>query len=366
MKKRILISCLLLVLVSMACLSTGCGSASDSGKSDQEIKKEAAKTSAPEPDKKPEADPDSAAEKSDDDKDADDTALSGQSEDKDPLQDASESEAEATYDVDEWWPKYDSPEDVLDDYLKTHDGALPDGLGYLMYDVNADGYEELIITVQDRIEEIYGNYKGKLHQAFSTYADYEVTLYPEGMLKMTSPDTSEDTETCWQQYFPDLGDYLRVFEEANGEYYTFCAYDLTKNDMDEINQSLESTGDYPVWIGEWLDMISKKEYDSLVPKTKPVKLLKADAFSDRSALEVKPETLLFVEASDGYANLRTGPGTEYEIICQIPNGGEMEMYLKNATSESGKKWLKVTYYTDADNEDGYTWLTGWIAESQLE
>ncbi len=352
MKKNVLISMLLLVLVSTASLSAGCGSAPEPGKAEPEIE-ETEETSAPEPEEKPETDPDPAAEE--------DAAAPSE-----PLQDTSESEDVAANDVDEWWPKYDSPEDVLDAYLKDHDGALAEDPGYLMYDVNADGYEELIITVQDRIREIYGNYQGKLHSAYTAPEDGEVTLYPEGMLKETRPDTSEFPGTTWQQYNADFGDFLPVFEESYGEYYVFCAYDLTENNMNEINRSLESTGDYPVWLGEWLDMIPKKEYDSLVPKTKPVKLLKADDFSNTDALEVKPETLLFVEASDGYANLRTGPGTEYEIICRIPNGDDMEMYYKNATSESGKMWLKVTYYMDADNEDGYTWLTGWIAESQLE
>lgn len=359
MIKKVLISILFLGLMSMTCLFAGCAGASEIGKSDPERKEETQEISASEPEKE-EVDQDFTAEEDSDEKNAADPALS------EPLEEASESEAANTNDVDEWWPKYDSPEDVLDAYLKAQDTAPADDLGYLMYDVNADGYEELIITVQDRIDEIYGNYKGKLHLAFSAPEDGEVTLYPEGMLKVTSPDTSEFPRTTWQQYYTDLGDYLPVFEELCGEYYIFCAYDLTENDMNEINQSLESTGDYPVWLGEWLDMIPKKEYDSLVPKTKPVKLLKADDFSNTDALEVKPETLLYVKASDGYANLRTGPGTEYEIICQIPNGDEMEMYYKNATSESGKEWLKVTYFMETDNEDGYTWLTGWIAESQLE
>ncbi|MBO4903458.1 MAG: SH3 domain-containing protein, partial [Lachnospiraceae bacterium] len=76
--------------------------------------------------------------------------------------------------------------------------------------------------------------------------------------------------------------------------------------------------------------------------------------------------LRFVNASDGYANLRTGPGTEYDVICRVPNGHDLEVYRKKGTSKSGKNWLKVTYFTEADNEDGYMWLDGWIAESQLD
>ena len=360
MKKSVLISILLLVLVSMACLSIGCGITAKKENPDPDIKEETEEASVSSPKKRPEVEQNSVAEKDTDDKITEDAVPS------DPLQDASESEPETSDDTFNGWPMFETPGDVLDNYLKEHDSDLTEDPGYQMYDVNADGYEELIITEQDKIVEIYGTYKGKYHRAFSTYEDYEVTLYPEGMLKLTAPDSAEYTKTIWKQYYPEYGDFLPVFEESMDEYYTFCAYDLSEVDKEEINRSLEDIQEYPVWIGEWFDMLSKKEYEKLVPKTKPVKLLKPDAFSDRSALEVKPEMLLYVKASDGYANLRTGPGTEYEIICQIPNGDEMEMYYKNATSASGKTWLKVTYFMEADNEDGYTWLTGWIAESQLE
>ena len=86
--------------------------------------------------------------------------------------------------------------------------------------------------------------------------------------------------------------------------------------------------------------------------------------SDDPAEETIPEYLLYVNSPDGYANLRTGPGAEYDIICQIPNGGELEVYRTDATSKTGKKWLKVAYFEGSG--DDYTWTTGWIAESQVE
>ena len=77
------------------------------------------------------------------------------------------------------------------------------------------------------------------------------------MLKVTAPDSPEYIETTWQQYYPDYGDFLPVFQEMRGEYYTFCAYDLSEDDKEEINRSLEDIGEYPVWIGEWFDMLTK-------------------------------------------------------------------------------------------------------------
>ena len=86
---------------------------------------------------------------------------------------------------------------------------------------------------------------------------------------------------------------------------------------------------------------------------------------DNTGDETISEYFLYVKSSDGYANLRTGPGTEYDIICKLQNGEELEVYRGNATSKDGKTWLKVAYY-DGDDSDGDYWTTGWIAESQVE
>ena len=258
-----------------------------------------------------------------------------------------------------------TPEDLLSSYRDSNDLSSGD-VGYIMFDVDADGKEEMIFTLDGRIRDIYGSYNGNMQLTISASEDVDVTLYPEGMLKITQSATSEYNDVTWFQYYGELGDYLPVFQEVQGEYYTFCSYDLSKEDMDEINKGLESTGDYPVWLCEWFDMITKEEYDSIVPKSEPVILPAADDLSDMSALETRPEYILYVNSADGYADLRTGPGTEYEIICQMPNNDEVEVYLKDATPGNGEKWLKVAYYIVTDDEEGYAWLTGWVEESQVE
>ena len=144
-------------------------------------------------------------------------------------------------------------------------------------------------------------------------------------------------------------------------------FDLSEDEIGQISSSIADTGDYPAWINEWGDKITQKEYDRIVPKDDPVALLEPDPLSDRDALDVIPEYLRYVSAPDGYANLRTGPGTEYEVICKVPQGDDLEVYRKEATSKDGKKWLKVTYLMEEDTaEYGYAWLNGWMAESQLE
>ncbi len=90
-----------------------------------------------------------------------------------------------------------------------------------------------------------------------------------------------------------------------------------------------------------------------------------DLPSDNTEEETIPEYFVYVGAPDGYANLRTGPGTEYDIICRIPNGESLEVYRGDATAKNGKKWLKVAYYRGGD-EDPDPWVSGYIAESQLQ
>lgn len=80
--------------------------------------------------------------------------------------------------------------------------------------------------------------------------------------------------------------------------------------------------------------------------------------------ETIPEYFIYVKSSDGYANLRTGPGTEYDVICPIPNGEALEVYRETATDQNGKTWLKVAYWEGSDNEN--PWITGWIAEALVE
>lgn len=79
---------------------------------------------------------------------------------------------------------------------------------------------------------------------------------------------------------------------------------------------------------------------------------------DNSSEETISEYYVYVNAPDGYVNLRTGPGTEYDIICPIQNGEALELY-EEATAKNGKKWAKVAYWEDGG------WNTGYVIASQL-
>lgn len=272
------------------------------------------------------------------------------------------SDAGNAEEIDEW-KGYESIEAVLDRYMKSRDKECD---GYVMFDVDADGTEELILTDYGRIYKIFSEYDDRVRCVFVNPEDSEVSMYRDGILGAEGIDESGQAYEHWLKYYTELGDYLSTYEKIGEEYYTFCNEAMTKDEIEEIKRAYTDTGYYPAWLGEWGDMITQKEYESTIPKTKPIELLKPDDLSDRSALEVIPEYLLYVNAPDGYVNLRTGPGTDYDIICRIPNDESIESYRKQATAKNGKTWLKVTCFSEADNEDGYKWLTGWVAESQVQ
>ena len=248
-------------------------------------------------------------------------------------------------------------------------------VGYVYYDVDSDGTDELIITFNDKIAEIYSHFTDKVQRFFSAPNGYEVTMYPGGILKVYAPDDSEFPGTLWYSYDAGLAGYYKDFEEAQGEYYTFCHHDFSGPEYDKIAASLreDPDADMPVWIHEYEDMLTEADYKKLLPKSDPVKLPEGRKLADvGNKDETIPEYFIYVKSSDGYANLRKGPGTEYDVICQIPNGDSMEVYRETATDKKGKKWLKVAYWhpegtsqLDGSNEQGVTEI-GWIAESQIE
>ncbi|MBP5745755.1 MAG: hypothetical protein J6W58_05575, partial [Lachnospiraceae bacterium] len=48
----------------------------------------------------------------------------------------------------------------------------------------------------------------------------------------------------------------------------------------EIIDSYSDYGDYPVWLFEWSDQLTKEEYESITPNTDPIKLPESNKLSD--------------------------------------------------------------------------------------
>ena len=64
-----------------------------------------------------------------------------------------------------------------------------------------------------------------------------------------------------------------------------------------------------------------------------------------------------VSAPDGYVNLRTGPGTNYEVILPIYNGEEL---LVVGAEGGNSNWIEVVYYPMSDAR-----YEGWVNQTQV-
>ena len=82
-----------------------------------------------------------------------------------------------------------------------------------------------------------------------------------------------------------------------------------------------------------------------------------DGTYSRSSEETsnKEPEYVVVSASDGGANMRSGPGTEYEITMPMVPVGEVLIVMDSANADNGKTWLNVIW---KDYE-------GWVAKSQV-
>ena len=160
-----------------------------------------------------------------------------------------------------------------------------DNVRYVYYDIDEDGEDELIITYYDDIVDIYGYDGTKARMAYSTPYRGITNLYPDGLIRMDYSISASDSSTTWYQFDKDLGDCFPVFErsydsEYGEEYYTFCYYGLDEASRKEVIDTYNDYGDYPVWLFEWSDKLTKEEYENIIPKTDPIRLPEGEPLSD--------------------------------------------------------------------------------------
>lgn len=201
--------------------------------------------------------------------------------------------ADKTRTREEYVEEYDSSADVLYAYRDAQDKKAD---GYTYYDIDSDGRDELFITYEGRIADIYGYYGNKMRCAFSAMDGYTATVYPGGMLKTEYSGDDGDFEESWYVYYSSLGDYLRALDNSNGEYYEVCGWDLEGDALKEIEDSYKNYGYYPEWIGEWFGEMTRSQYESCLPKSKSVKLPKSEKLSD--VIVVDPKTAAGIKGKE--------------------------------------------------------------------
>ncbi|MCR4990952.1 MAG: hypothetical protein K6A38_08830 [Lachnospiraceae bacterium] len=164
-----------------------------------------------------------------------------------------------------------------------------DEVRYILYDLNLNGNDELILTYKDELVDIYAYDGNKYIHAYSNATENgdisKITIYEDGLIE--SNDTSADLEqgaehTIWHALNPEIGYSFPiiekyVYEEGESEYYTFCYDDATSA---EIVKAYREYGDIPVWAYEWGDELTESEYNDLCSKASKIELPAGRKLSD--------------------------------------------------------------------------------------
>ncbi|MBQ8946804.1 MAG: hypothetical protein IJ058_08340 [Lachnospiraceae bacterium] len=163
--------------------------------------------------------------------------------------------------------------------------SLNDEVRYVLYDVNNDGTDELLITYFDALQDIYTSDGAQLKLAYSCPYRGELSLHEDGMLEMRFAATVSNASTTWYVLNTTVGDYLPVCEwcytattddPAGSEYYTY--------DYDSARAGVESTykvtGNIPVTAWEWSDEITEADYNKLKSSAPEITLPRGTPISE--------------------------------------------------------------------------------------
>lgn len=89
-----------------------------------------------------------------------------------------------------------------------------DQVRYLYYDVNDDGWIELIITYYNDVIDIY-SHDGDAVYSYGTPYRGIATMYPDGILQELFSYSASQSRETWFQYDVDSGKYLKLDEEPD-------------------------------------------------------------------------------------------------------------------------------------------------------
>ncbi len=194
--------------------------------------------------------------------------------------------------------QYGWPEAVVNDNVK-----------YLFYDLDLDGQDELIITYYGDIIDIYGYDGEKARLAHANPYRGVTSLFPNGMIRLDFGISADYYNSTWYQYDSGLGDFFEVFGEMHNPddgttYHTFCYYNIDDESHKQLEQAYRESDNYPVWIGEWSDELTREQYEKIAPKAEPIKLPEGELISK-------------IELPNGYESQLTaattlGPGETLE------------------------------------------------------
>ncbi|MBO6150872.1 MAG: hypothetical protein J6O43_06830 [Clostridium sp.] len=151
-----------------------------------------------------------------------------------------------------------------------------DGIGYVLYDIDQNGIDELLITWGGSVIDIW-SFDGR--EAVLTYVTPyrgETVIYEDGMVECMFGAMTQASNT-WYRMNEKTEQLLPVTErlykpvdhgEPEMQYYVFAA----AGEEEEFERLYEENHEWPVWAMEWGDEITKEEYEEMISRAAPVEL----------------------------------------------------------------------------------------------
>ncbi|MBO4337859.1 MAG: hypothetical protein J5842_07270 [Lachnospiraceae bacterium] len=157
-----------------------------------------------------------------------------------------------------------------------------DEVKYLFYDIDENGISELIITYYGDIVDIYGYDGEKVRYVFGCPYRGIAELFPNRMLVLSFAYSADRWYSKWYEFDTGFSDFFPVFEMRCDDggapvYYEFGSVNDARQEIEEI---YKNSGEYPVWVYEWLDEITKEEYESRCPKEDAIRLPEGKKIAD--------------------------------------------------------------------------------------
>lgn len=232
---------------------------------------------------------------------------------------------------------------VVNDFSKAlSDSYVSSGQDRQIDDIDT---ESEVVVIRDKYNEIMSLIQGNACKEVEISKD--ITGYISDEVDAIYVKKGYDDYNYSRKYYYDNGELIFAYFEANDAHRLYFKNDrlfrwrYSQNAADAqnaVNHDADNADGY-----DSMEIFAIKEAYSLLTRAN------VDAND-------KPIGMAVVNAPDGGVNLRSGPGTEYEILVNmIPNGTEMKIYQLK-TSSKGTPWGYTKYNS----------TEGWIALSQVD
>ena len=166
--------------------------------------------------------------------------------------------------------------DILEEYsrLLMNYKDSPDAarMEYVTVDINKDGILEMLIYLDGKLREIIAYDGSQSVVSLGSLSGSEITLYDDCMACRREELEDGIFIETYYRFNPNIAMFLPVAETryeldengdaVNQEYYIYAV----EGNWDQFEEDYAKSGMYPVWAGEWGDILTEDEYNEKISK----------------------------------------------------------------------------------------------------